>query len=257
MTDLTFDDPCVLFALRREARPFLREFRPHQRFPGAPCWARFCGYSWLTVLVLQTGVGRAAMESALGWVLSRPLLDNVPYRPKLVLSAGFAGSVQENYRVGDIILASEVIDVEGKPRPATWPGQLPAGEWRPPLHRGRLFTASGLIGTPDEKRELGRRYEAAAVDMESGVAARLCTERQVPFGCVRVISDSLETAISRDVAELVWEGRVAWLRLLAALVRCPGLLGELWRLASETRYAARQLGTALGELLTLTLPEAE
>jgi hypothetical protein len=43
--------------------------------------------------------------------------------------------------------------------------------------------------------------------------------------------------------------------LLLALARGPGLAAELWRLARHTRLAAKQLGVALGELLTLTLPE--
>src|SRR5438045_1697588 len=107
-TDLAFDDPCVVFALRREAVPFLREFRPHQRFAGAPCRARFCGPAWLTVLVLETGVGPQAMATALEWLLSKPMLDNVPYRPKLVLSAGFSGALDEKSQVGDIVLATEV-----------------------------------------------------------------------------------------------------------------------------------------------------
>ena len=40
---LLFDDPCVLFALRHESAPFVRLFPVQQRFPGAPCRARFCG----------------------------------------------------------------------------------------------------------------------------------------------------------------------------------------------------------------------
>src|SRR5438034_11802836 len=88
LNELTFDDPCVLFALRREARAFYREFRPQQTFPGAPCRARFCGPPWLTVLVLETGLGAGRVEQALAWLLGNPVLESVPYSPKLVLSAG-------------------------------------------------------------------------------------------------------------------------------------------------------------------------
>jgi hypothetical protein len=38
------------------------------------------------------------------------------------------------------------------------------------------------------------------------------------------------------------------------LARSPGLAGDLWRLARQTKFAAGQLAAALGELLTLTLP---
>jgi hypothetical protein len=41
---------------------------------------------------------------------------------------------------------------------------------------------------------------------------------------------------------------------LSAGLRSPNLLAEMLRLARQTRLAGRQLGKALGELLTLTLP---
>src|SRR5437870_4664894 len=107
--------------MRRESRAFLQEFRPQQRFPGAPCWARFSGPSWLTVLVLETGVGPASTSRAADWLLSKPVLGNVPYEPRLVLSAGFAGSLQKEWHVGDVILATEVVDLDNKHWPATWP----------------------------------------------------------------------------------------------------------------------------------------
>jgi adenosylhomocysteine nucleosidase len=254
MSDLAFDDPCIVFALRREAAPFYRAFRPHQRFAGAPCRARFCGPAWLTVLVLETDVGAAAAESAVQWLLSKPLLGNVPYRPKLVLSTGFSGALRDDAHVGDIILATEIVDSVGNRWPTTWPGELPAGEWRPPLVRGRLLCVSELVGKPSDKKALGQGHDAVAVDMESAAIARLCSKHEVPFGCVRAISDHVDTELSRDVAELIWEGRVSPWRLTKALVRSPGLVRELWGLAKETRFAAQQLATALGELLTLTLP---
>ncbi len=253
MHDVAITDPCVVFPLRRESAPFLGEFRPQQRFPGSPCWARFCGPAWLGVLVLETGVGGSATEAAAQWLLGSPMLQDVPYRPKLVLAAGFAGALREDLRVGDVVLANEILDADGKVWPATWPGTLPGDEWRPPLHRCRLATAQQLLTTSAEKEALRQGSDAAAVDMETAVLARHCKQRGIPFGCVRAISDDLHTALSPELVQLVAGGRVSLGRLLAALVGRPQLASELWRLAGTTRLAARQLGLALGELLTLTL----
>jgi Phosphorylase superfamily len=254
VSDLLFTDPCILFALHREAMSFLREFAPQQRFAGSPCWARFCGPSWLTVLVLETGVGAARTEAALRWLFGPPRLGDVPYRPKVVLSAGFAGALQPGYAVGDVVLATEVVDDEGNRWPADWPGELPAGDWRPPLHRSRVVTVPRLSATPEEKQALGSRHNAVAVDMESAFVARFCGRHGVPFGCVRAISDDVGMTLSPWLVEVLSGGRVSVDRLLAALVTSPRLAGELWRLAGQTRRAAEQLGRALGELLTLTLP---
>jgi adenosylhomocysteine nucleosidase len=254
VTELVFDDPCVVFALRRESQVFRRHFRAHQTFPGAPCRAQFCGPEWLTVLVLETGTGAAQTEAALRWMLDRPLLENVPYRPRVVLSSGFSGALQEDFRPGDIILATEIDNVDGDRWPTTWPPEMPAGEWRPHLHRGRIVSVSRLIGNPDEKRLLGREHEALAVDMETATVARLCHEKGVPFGCVRAISDDVGTGLSPQLLALLARDRVSPLHVIAALVSRPRLVGEMWRLARNTRVAARQLAVALGEVLTLTLP---
>jgi adenosylhomocysteine nucleosidase len=254
VNDLTFTDPCLLFPLHREAVSFYREFRPQQRFPGAPCRARFCGPAWLTVLVVETGIGLPPTEKALDWLLSKPVLDNVPYQPKLVLSAGFCGALQDGFNVGDILLATEIADAAGNRWPATWPGELPAGEWRPPLHRGRLLTSTHLVGWPEEKLALGKQHDALAVDMESAAVACLCSKHGIPFGCVRAVSDRVDTPLSPALASLLSQGRVSVFALAGTLLRSPGLTPEMWRLAKQTRFAAEQLAVALGELLTLTLP---
>jgi adenosylhomocysteine nucleosidase len=254
VTELAIEDPCVVFALGREAAPFYREFRPQQRFPRAPCRARFCGPAWLPILALETGLGPDRAGAAVDWVLGSPLFGNLPYRPRVVLSAGFAGGLGADSRVGDIVLATEIVDSQANCWPTTWPERLPAGRWQPPLRRGRIVTVPALASTSDDKSALAERSGAVAVDMESAVLARRCQERGVPFGCVRAISDDVHTSLSPALAAVLSGSRVAPLRLLVALARSPGLIREARRLARDTRHAADRLSQALGELLTLTLP---
>jgi adenosylhomocysteine nucleosidase len=254
VTELAFDDPCLVFALGRESAAFRREFRPHQRFPGSPCRARFCGPPWLTVLVLETGVGVAPTDKALQWLVEQPKLGDVPYRPRVILSAGFAGALQPEYKVGDIVLATEVVDAEGSSWTTTWPGELPAGEWRPPLHRAPVLTLDRIVTGVEEKQLLGQRHQAAAVEMEATVVARWCKRHDIPFGCVRAISDDVHTPLSPQLAGLLVGGQVSLLRVLTSLATSPRLASEMWRLARQTQLAAEQLGKALGEVLTLTLP---
>jgi len=254
VNSIRLDDPCILFALRRESALFRREFRPHQTFPGAPCWARFCGPAWLSVLVVETGVGETAVGRALDWLLTKPKLDNVPYEPKLMVCAGFAGALTDALHVGDIVLAEEVVDGnEHRWRP-TWPARLPEGRWTPPLHRGRLLSVGQLIATPADKRRLAELYQACAVEMESALFAARCTQAGIPFACVRAISDEAATPLSPALTSLLTGSNASAWRVLMALARRPGMLPELLRLAGDTKRASEQLGLALGELLTLTLP---
>jgi adenosylhomocysteine nucleosidase len=255
-TEILIDDPCVIFALARERQAFHREFAAQQRFPGSPCWARFCGPAWLSVLVLETGVGAQRISTVLSWLLQRPRLAEIPYQPKVILSAGYAGALQDGLAVGDLVLATEVVDASGKSWSTTWPGELPPGSWHPPLRRGRLLTVANMVADPAQKRELGQRHEALAVDMESALLAETCRSANVPFACLRVVSDEVNTALSPELVSLLAGGRASPWRVLKAVSRRPCLLPDLWRLGKDTGLASRQLAMALGELLTLTLPWA-
>jgi hypothetical protein len=90
--------------------------------------------------------------------------------------------------------------------------------------------------------------------MESAFVARWCQERGILFGSIRVISDDARTSLSPQLQALLAGGQPSVLRLSAASIRSPSLCQELFRLARKTRLAGKQLGKALGELLTLTLP---
>jgi adenosylhomocysteine nucleosidase len=185
--------------------------------------------------MLETGVGAASMAKALSWCLSRPRYCGFPYCPAFVLLVGFSGALQPDQRVGDLIEATEVVDSEGN----CWPtiGLKSFAD----ISAGRLLTMPELIGDPREKQRLGREYQAVAVDMESAVAARLCFQNNVPFACLRVISDDWQTPLSPQLVELLREGRVSIPRLMAKVLSHPRLICELWRLAGQTRSAARTL----------------
>jgi adenosylhomocysteine nucleosidase len=208
----------------------------------------------LTVLVLETGMGAAATDRALEWLLGAPLLGKVPYRPRVVVSAGFCGGLRSDLTVGDVVLATEVVDDRGGKWPTPWPGDLPPGRWEPALHRGRMLTVPAVVAAPREKRRLQETHDAVAVDMETAAAARWCQREGIPFGCVRAVSDAAEDGLSPGLAAALAGGRVSALRLAAGLVRSPSMVRELWRLARHTARAGERLAAALGELLTLTLP---
>lgn len=240
------DQPCILFALSRESSAFRRRCRPGPRFAGGPCRARFWTGPGGEILLLETGIGRARTEAALSWLFDRPLFRGIAYRPRFVLSAGFSGALQEGLDVGDAVWATEMVDPDGTVWPATW-----RPEGRPGLGRcGRLLTSSCLVSNFQEKRKLGREHAALAVDMETAVAARLCSRHGVPFGCVRAISDDVHTSLSPRLTAFLSTGRVSPVRALAALVIEPGLVGAFWRLARQTRTAARQLARALEAVLS-------
>jgi len=104
-----------------------------------------------------------------------------------------------------------------------------------------VLTVPELVADPHQKERLGHEYEALAVDMESAAAARLCQQHNVPFACLRVISDDQNTPLSPHLVELLRHGRVSVPRLVGKVMRHPQLIRQLWALAGNTRRAARRL----------------
>ena len=166
MTELRFDDPCLLFALGRE--PI---FSP--RVQAQSTLSRRGPVQALLRPRLAVSSGRRDRDGPRGNQRRRngspgpPTLDKVAYRPKLVLSVGFCGALKDGLNVGDVVLATEVVDEAGNVWPATWPGPLPPGKWEPRLHLGRIVTTDHLINDAAEKRRFGERHQALAVDMEA------------------------------------------------------------------------------------------
>lgn len=225
---------CVIFALKRERRAFHDHFPITHQLTNTPCWAALCGPQ--NFLVLQTGVGAERMQTAMDW------LFNNTDPPRLIVSAGYAGALHDELRVGDTFLASDVVDHDASAWPVPWPADTS-------YRRGRLVTARHFVPTPAAKRELASKHQALIVDMETAVIARACAARNIPFACLRTVSDAVEPALSPQIVHLLSNGRVPVVRLAWAIVRRPRLVPELWRLARQTRLASHRLGLALRDLL--------
>jgi adenosylhomocysteine nucleosidase len=257
---------------------------PLAAWSSAPCRAVFHQLGRGVALVVETGVGQAAADRMLDWLATRPPLEGirglpsgvkraagfipaagikpaarctnlqgargeVGYRPRFVVTAGFCGALHPDLRVGDLVLATEVIDAQGRRWPCSWPGQQPCALAGAIVHRGRLLTVPTPLCEPDQKRRMGHEQTALAVDMETAAIARWCQCHAIPFGSLRAVSDEQRTALSPALAGVVCGGRVAPVRLAAVLLGRPYLAAELYQLARATRRAAARLGAVLATLV--------
>jgi hopanoid-associated phosphorylase len=156
-----------------------------------------------------------------------------------VLSFGIAGGLAPDVTRGAVILASalweegEVLAVD-----APWRARLAA---LLPARIGLLAASGTLLDSAAAKAALHARSGALAVDMESGAAARFAAARGIPFAALRAVADGPGEALPRAAAVgLNPDGSPAPGRVLAALLRRPGDLPALLRLAqaSATAHAA-------------------
>lgn len=228
--------------------------------PGA-AYSGQCGRR--PVLLACSGMGRRRAEAALEAVLAH-------HDALAVVSFGFSGGLQGRLAAGDLILASELMGSTG-----------PAGEIEPTVFRadrellraatqaletarlpavcGATVTAPGIVDTPAGKESLGRRTGAVAVDMESYWLARAASTRGLPFLAIRAISDGVGDRLPPlDLLLDGDDGAPGAGRLAALLVRQPGSLAALLRMARNAGRARRALtagvACALAELAEKTGP---
>src|SRR5262249_50613320 len=111
-----------------------------------------------------------------------------------IISFGLAGGLDPDLGPGRCIVAGAVLaGAERLPADAVWAGRLmprPAGP-----RQADIVGADRPVADVAAKQALRRSTGAAAVDMESGIAARLAATRGLPFAALRVICDPAGRAV--------------------------------------------------------------
>jgi adenosylhomocysteine nucleosidase len=203
----------VCFALEEEAAPFRR---------------LASGKSGVSILI--TGIGRKNAETAVGQVLALE-------KPALVLTCAFAGGLNPELKIGDVIFEAEEPALHEKLNSV---GAKPA----------RFFCASRVAVTAAEKTELRRTTGADAVEMESEVIQKICRERGISCATVRTVSDTANEDLPLDFNQLAKPGlSLDYGKLALAIAKSPGKIPALLRLQKNCRFAARNLAEVLAKVI--------
>ncbi|MBI3297418.1 MAG: hypothetical protein HYZ75_04600 [Elusimicrobia bacterium] len=161
-----------------EARPLARALGLVTDGPGL--WRGTVG-SRRSILV-ETGIGAAAAASA----MERVFGSANGHTPGLAVSTGLCGALQPGLKPGDLVL-----DVHGAPVELALAAKPAAERAGVALHIGAIAHADHVL-RPEEKRALGVKERAAAVDMESTAVRAWAEGRGSVFVAARAVLDSLE-----------------------------------------------------------------
>ena len=221
-----------LLLIAAEAREFrgLLKFCGMLRPLGWPVhWARTAELNGREVFLVANGAGSVRAARAVEVAGSAGKLDSI-------CSMGFCGALENGMKVGDIFVA-ERVDTGGDVYKAAKP------QTQRRYHSGVLVSMDQVARTAQEKSELHSRG-AAAVEMEAGGVAAQASERNLPFYCVRSVTDLAGETFHFDFnSALRSDGRFDTMRIIAASCRRPlSLLPELLRLGMRCRTASQTLG---------------
>lgn len=229
-------DVAIVFALPVEADAFERLALNRVATRGA----RFAFATGLIadhrVAWCVSGVGQEAAAGA-----ARQLIDG--HRPRLLVTAGFAGGLDPTLRRGAVLRPDVAITVDRLARI-----QLVASA----RHAGvepetAIVTVDAVAATAAAKQALAARTGARLVDMETFAVAATAQAAGLPCAAVRVISDEAGETLPAEVAALA-APQSPWRRLGAAarvVARRPAAAADLWGLWERSVVDSRTLATAV------------
>ena len=158
-----------------------------------------------------------------------------------VISIGLAGALSSHLKVGDVVIAEQIITgAETWECHESWRVRLASR--LPFAHQGQVFGSDVIIENAETKSGLHTTTGALAVDMESQVAARFAARRNLPLAGLRVISDDASHVLPpAALVAMRPDGGIALGRVLGSILRRPGQVPALIRTARSSNKAFAEL----------------
>ena len=218
-----------MVAMEREVRPLVGKWRRRQVEAASGRGARRLKvFESESVVLIVGGIGAKAAARA-----ARIVLDLGQART--LVSAGSAGALQPELRVGHVFRPGTVIDATNGSCFVVQGGI------------GTLVTAADVLG-PAAKRELASRFQAEAVDMEAAAVAAVAQERGAEFMAIKSISDELDFVLPPMDQFVDDEGQFRTGRFLGYVALRPRWWGTVNRMAADSARAASALSAAIESL---------
>jgi len=211
----------IVAALEREVSGLTRSWnRVEQQYDGR----RFVFLERDDVVVVYGGIGLDAARRAAEAVIAS-------YHPTQLHSVGFAGALDGELRVGDIIAPSVVIDARDGSR------AFVAGV----DNQNALVTYMSVAGV-QQKKQLAHAFGAKAVDMEAAAVVAAADAHGIPFAATKVISDESNFEIPEMDRFIDGHGHFRTVNFAVFIALRPWLWTRVAALARNSRKAARALG---------------
>jgi adenosylhomocysteine nucleosidase len=159
----------------------------------------------------------------------------------LILSIGWAGALTAVCVPGRAYNAAGVIDARTGERFNCDAGAGP--QW---------LVTSPKVANAAEKRRLAASYNAGLVDMEAAAIARLAAMRQIPFYCIKGISDGFADHLPDLTGFLSPTGQFRLARFILFAILRPWYWPALIRMGENSRKASHAIRESLLEHLHRT-----
>lgn len=181
------------------------------------------------------------------------LADFDPATVRGVISFGVAGGLDPELKSGAVVVATEV--VAGN---SCWAASealsdeliAGAGVGRQKVFRGGLVGVEKVVTGQAGKAALRSEFGAAAVDMESHIAAQFAAKAGLPFAALRVVSDPASRALPEIATTAIKpNGDIDMRKVLRGIARNPLVIRALVSTGRDFNRALRSLRDCRSYLL--------
>src|SRR5205809_6864062 len=226
----------ITFALPAESSEFLRQL-------GNKSGADRNGISIVRgtidhrlIEVIHTGVGENICRERIGKFLENQQFD-------FLISAGFAGSLNHELQVNDLLVAKNFLTLDLKHAQSSLSNVS--------IHAVNILTVPALIDSSEERERIARESGASAVDMETEFIACACAAHGIPLLALRVITDTptqpfpAPPSVLFDIEQQRTGIAVLGRFFLAHPTRMPGLVQFARRIARAKKVLASALNAVV------------
>ncbi|HMK22316.1 MAG TPA: hypothetical protein VK466_08265 [Terriglobales bacterium] len=221
----------MVAALEREIRPLVRGWRAEEREYSD---RRFRFFESQSCVAVCGGIGFEAARRATEAVIAL-------YRPARVESVGFAGALEADLKVGQVLEIGRVIDARDGSRKETGSGNT-------------ILVSFSSVAGEQQKAKLARAYGAQLVDMEAAAVAKGTEAHGIDFGAVKVVSDEFGFPMFPMDRFVDQEGGFRTGSFVVYSAVRPWLWGSVLRLARNSSRAAQRLGEYLAGRISASVP---
>ncbi len=162
------------------------------------------------------------------------------YHPPALISAGLAGALTPDLKVGGVITPHMVVDAGTGEEYRCDLGAEAIGD-------GILVSADQVAGV-SSKQELAARFHAVAVDMEAAAVAKVAREQCLLFRCAKAISDEADFVMPPLQRFVNREGELRAGRFAAWVSVRPAFWWRTLQLGRNSGVAAQALANWLEQM---------
>jgi len=178
----------VVAAEEREFRGILAHARNACEAQVGVDWARSVALGEHDLLLVANGAGPARAAATVDRAAAA-------FRPETIVSTGFCGALDEELDVASVVVATEVVGANGR-----FGALAPSASLA--HHLGVVVTIDHVAQSAAEKRSL-RQTGATAVDMEAAAVAGRAAALNLPFFCIKAVTDLAVTLEEDGVLKAV------------------------------------------------------